>query len=446
MGTEIASFHDVAWYSEVPRSIRRQTVAGLLLMGATFGGFGYWGLTAPLSAAIIAQGSFVATGQNKIVQHFGGGVIKELLVDEGSRVVAGQPLLRLDETAAMADERQLYLRRARLEAVVARLRTPLAGDAPIAFPAMIEENLDDADIAAIRASQETIFASTRVKLRTDVGLLEQNAASLRFRTEGYAQQLDSVHRQLDLLREELVGKQELLDKGLLRRPEISAIQRAIADADGQAGRLQAEISETNAQITRVEQQVAQAKDTYGQAALEELQTVEAELDTVREQMLEARNVLDRTTIAAPAAGTVVRLYYHSVGGVVENGKPIMEILPSDVPLIIETQIPRTDIDLVRVSEDASVRLTALNQRTTPILTGKVFYVSADAIQITAGMENREVYVARIEVSPAEIARVPGFAPTPGMPAEVMVKTDERTFFDYITKPIRDSMSRAFNEH
>lgn len=446
MTADTASFHDVAWYAEVPRSIRTQTIAGLLLMGVTFGGFGYWGFTAPLSAAIISQGSFVATGQNKIVQHFGGGVIKELLVDEGSRVVAGQPLLRLDETAAMADERQFYLRRARLEAVMSRLKTPLAGDEPIRFPAMIEDHLDDADIAAIRDSQETIFASTRVKMRTDVGLLEQNAASLRFRSEGYAIQLDAVKSQMGLLQEELDGKQELFDKGLLRRPELSAIRRAIADAQGQAGRLQAEISETDAQIVRVEQQVAQAKDTYGQAALEELQSVEAELDAVREQMLEARNVLDRTTISAPAAGTVVRLYYHSVGGVVESGKPIMEILPSDVPLIIETQIPRTDIDLVRVSEDASVRLTALNQRTTPILTGRVFYVSADAIQINAGLESREVYVARIEVPASEIARIPGFAPTPGMPAEVLVKTDERTFFDYITKPIRDSMSRAFNEH
>jgi HlyD family secretion protein len=445
MSRPLADFHDIEWYADVPRSIGRQTAAGFLLMAVTFGGFSAWAFTAPLAAAIITQGSFVATGQNKIVQHFGGGVIKELLVGEGDRVVAGEPLVRLDETAALVSERQGFLRQVRLETVVARLKAYVAGRDVIAYPAMIREHRAEGDVASIVESQESVLASSRIKLNGEIGLLQQNITSLDFRAEGYRQQAAAARRQLDLLRQEYDGKNALFLQGLLRRPEVAAIQRAIADAEGQIARLDGEVGETQAQIEKSRQQIVQAQQTYGQAALDELQSVEAELDTVREQAVEARNVLSRTTIQSPATGTVVRLYYHSTGGVIESGKPVMEILPSDVPLIIETQIPRTDIDLVKVSEPASVRLTALNQRTTPILTGEVIYVSADAVQVSAGYDDHEIYLARIKLPASEIARIPGFVPTPGMPAEILVKTAERTFFSYISKPIVDSMSRAFNE-
>ncbi len=175
-----------------------------------------------------------------------------------------------------------------------------------------------------------------------------------------------------------------------------------------------------------------------------MQTVEAELDALREQTQQANNVLARTTITAPVAGTIVRMYYHTTGGVIESGKPIFEILPADVPLIVEVKIPRMQIDEVHQGERATVRLTALNQRTTPVLEGVVMYVSADTIADTGGL-NKEFYVARITIAPEQLALVEGFSPTPGMPAEVFVQTRERTFFEYLVKPVTDSMSRAFHE-
>ncbi len=148
---------------------------------------------------------------------------------------------------------------------------------------------------------------------------------------------------------------------------------------------------------------------------------------------------------APVAGTVVRLYYHTAGGVIETGKAILEILPAGEPLIIEAMVSRTEIDSVRTGQHATVHLTALNQRTTPVLDGEVFYLSADAIAESAGGDVREVYLARVSLPPDQIARVPGFTPTPGMPAEIMIQTEERTFAQYLAKPVVDSMSRAFRE-
>ena len=256
---------------------------------------------------------------------------------------------------------------------------------------------------------------------------------LKYRRRGYEQQVDAVRRQVSLLKEEHQGKKVLADQGLLRRTELKAVERAMADGDGQIGRLNAETWETGSQIVKQEQEISRTEQTYRQAALDELQGLEAELDAVREKQREAENVLRRITINAPVSGTIVRTHYHTAGGVIEGGKPVMEILPSNVPLIIEAQVPRTDIDSMKVGQKATVRLVALDRRTTPVLNGKVFYVSADALPDAATQATREVYITRVSLSASELARVPGFVPTPGMPAEVFVQTAERTFFNYLTK-------------
>ena len=437
--------NSIEWYADVPRSIRKHTIIGLVLVFGCFGAFGVWGAVAPLAAAVITQGSFVATGQNKIVQHLEGGIIKEILVNEGDYVKVNQPLVLLDETTARVNERQVFLRRLRLESIVARLSAEAEGLPRIEYPKVILDNKLDPDVGSIIASQDLNFEASYSKLDSEIALISENISSLEFRSHGYDEQASSMQRQLQLLQEEYVGKKQLAEKGLLRQTEIKAIERAIADAEGQLARLRAEVSETGSQIKKLDRQVDQTRSAYKQAALDELQNTEAELDSVREKSLEAENVLRRATILAPVDGTVVRVLYHTSGGVIESGKSIMEILPSDVPLIIETQVPRTEIDNVRIGQKATVRLSALNQRTTPVLNGEVFYVSADSLPDATGDQKREVYLARVNLPASELARVKGFSPTPGMPVDVMIQTRERTFFAYITKPIADSMSRAFME-
>jgi len=443
--SDIAKVHDIEWFSEVPRSIRKQTTFGIILLGVTFGGFGGWALTAPLAAAVIAQGSFVATGQNKIVQHFEGGIIKEILVNEGDQVKSDQPLILLDETAALAKERELFLRQVRLEAISARLYAQLGGKDEIELPAILADNRMDPEVAPILEAQKLNFEAWKTKLGSEVALVEQNIMALGYRAEGYAKQREATIIQLGLLKEEAEGKEVLLKQGLIRKTEMKAIQRAIAEAEGEIARLAAEVSETHSQVNKEEQQIIQTKTAYREAVLDELQRIQAELDSVREQSRAAKNVLQRATINAPVTGTVVRLNYHTSGGVIESGKGIMEILPSDAPLIIEAHVPRNEIDDVKVGQEATIRLISLNQRTTPVLNGEVFYISADALK---GEPNapQDFYLARIRLPATEIARVPGFTPTPGMPAEILIQTAERTFFSYLTKPITDSMSRAFTEH
>lgn len=442
--TSIADVHDIEWYGQVPRSIHTHALVGLVLVVAAFGGFGTWAATAPLAAAVVTAGSFVATGENKVVQHLEGGIIQDILVSEGDHVTAGEPLIRLDGIAAQVKQRQLFLRQARLEANVARLEAQVAARPQIAFPTIITGNASDNDIKGIVDGQLASFRSARNRIDSETGLLRLNMESLKFRTEGFQRQSASMVEQLDYLKQEYAGKLQLLKQGLIRKPEVNAIQRAIADAEGQIGRLDAEVSETNSQIEKFHQQINQTVTELQQKALDELQTSQGDLDTIRQEVRQAKNITQRSTINAPVSGTVVRMYYHTSGGVIESGKKILEILPSDVPLIIETQIQRKDIDAVKPGQKATVRLVALNRRTTPVLNGDVYYVSADALS-DATIPNQEVYLARVRLSPSELARIPGFVATPGMPVDVMIETAERTFLDYLTKPIRESMSRAFTE-
>lgn len=433
------------WFGQVPRSIRKQAIFGVTLMAVALGGFGAWAFKAPLAAAVISQGTFVANGENKIVQHLEGGIIKTIAIKEGDEVAEGQLLVRLDETTAHANERELQLRQYRLEATESRLMAEYAETAKLTFPPHLEDARSDFEVASILNSQALSFGVSRRAIEQDLTLLNRNSEALEIRKAGYSKQLSSHHKQVEILTGDYAAKSTLLAKGLTRRTEVTALQRLIIEAEGQIGRLQAEIDEI-AQIQRkYETEIAKARSAYRQAALDELQTIQAELESIREKSRKARNFSRRSKVVAPVAGTVVRLHYHTAGGVVESGKPIAEILPAGAPLIIEMQIPRTEIDSVRVGQHAAVQLTALNRRTTPVLDGEVFYVSADAIANRSSGAVRDVYVARVSLDPSEMRRVPGFAPTPGMPAQIMIQTAERTFAQYLAKPIVDSMSRAFRE-
>ena len=433
------------WYRDVPRSIRRQAIFGITLLAVAFGGFGAWAFRAPLAAAVIAQGSFVATGQNKIVQHLEGGIIKEIVVREGDRVEKGQVLLRLDETASLANEREVLLRQHRLEATEARLLAEYAEEEAVTFPAHLEAMRQENEVEAVLASQTLAFNVSRRALAQDITLLVRNSDALEVRKVGYETQLSSHRRQLVLLEEEHAAKAELFDKGLMRRPEVIAVERVLIEAEGQIGRLEAEIAEIEQMQRKYDVQIEKARSEYRQAALDELQVVQAELESVREKARKAQSVLERSEVVAPVSGTVIRLHYHTSGGVIETGKAILEILPTNEPLIIEALVSRTEIDSVQIGQMATVRLVSLNQRTTPVLEGEVYYLSADSIAETTDGVVEEVYLARVSLGPDQIARVPGFSPTPGMPAEIMIQTEERTFAQYLAKPIVDSMSRAFRE-
>lgn len=446
MTTTLPAPQSTDWHVGLPRSVGKYTFAGFALISLFFGGFAIWGAMAPLASAVIAQGSFVATGSNKIVQHLEGGIIHELLVEEGTWVREGQPLVRMEETAARAITRRLQVRMWRLEAILARLEAISRDEDEYITPPNVADHLDDPEIAAIDEGQREYFITASANLSNRIDVLEQNIAALEFQYSGVQSQIVSLETQHRLIEEDFTAQSQLLERGIVTRSAVSAVERALVDVQGDLARLNADRQIALAQIDRYEKEVIQVRDEHQQAALDEIQSVVAEMEALREELRASQDILGRTIITAPVSGVVVRMHYHTAGGVIASGTPILEILPGDVPLIIEAQIPRMQIDEVKIDQTASVRLPALNQRTTPMLEGSVTYVSADSvIDARPGRPAEEIYVARISVPPEQFARIDDFSPTPGMPAEILIQAEERTFFEYLTKPIVDSMSRAFRE-
>ena len=201
------------WYQEVPRSIGKQAFFGFLLLVLTFGGFGSWAMLAPLAAAVIAQGSFVATGQNKIVQHLEGGIISDILVKEGDHVTEGQIMLTLDQTLALATNRELDLRRIRLEATQTRLVAEHEHHETLTFPPHLEAERSDPEAAMILDGQSLAFQASTASLANDVSVISRNLEALDIRTTGYSIQLKATRSQLGLLGEELESKSKLVESG-----------------------------------------------------------------------------------------------------------------------------------------------------------------------------------------------------------------------------------------
>jgi HlyD family secretion protein len=434
------------WYAEVPRHTYVPTAAGILSIGLFLLGFGYWSNTALIAGAVITSGTFVTTGQNKIIQHLEGGVIRDIRVHEGDIVEVGQTLIQLDETAPKAELDRLVLRHLRSEAMEARLVAEIRDETQVTFPSDLLARRNDSDIDSIVGAQQLTFDAWRRNLEADIAALHDSISAIKERISAAQTQKKAVERQIQLIGEELTSKSALLPEGLVRKPEILALQRAQAALHGEVGKLEGEIGEAKEQIAKTEQQIVGMRTAAIKDAVEQLHQTRAEMADFRERIRSQQGVLDRVSITAPVRGIVVKLRYHTTGGVIEPGKNIMEILPLRDNLLIEVRVRPQDIDHVKVGQDAAIRLTALNRRTTPTLLGKVIYVSADALpDDLQTVQGREVYVVRIQLDEEQPPPMQNFKPKPGMPAEVYIKTAERTFFEYLMQPIRDSMTRAFRE-
>jgi HlyD family type I secretion membrane fusion protein len=436
------------WYADIPRNPKLAKVAGTAIIVLTVMGFGVWGNTAPISGAVISSGIFVTSGQNKTIQHLEGGVIREIMVREGDIVQPGQLLVQLDDTAPRADMRRLLLRQIRLEAIIARLTTEAAGKPELVFPQPIQARTKDADIAEIVQAQRITFDARQSNLVNEIATHQRSIDALDEKIAGARQQLAAVHSQIKLIHQELTGKQELLARGFIRKPEVLLLQRNQANLQGELGRIGGEIGDARERIARTHEQIAGVRKTAVKAAVEQMHEIGADLNDVRERVRTAAGILDRSRITAPVKGTVVKLRYHTSGGVIEPGKNIMEIVSLLDELIIEARVRPQDIDKIKHSQTAIVRLTALNQRTTPMVNGTVIYISADALpddKLRNMPNSTDYYVVRIRLDTQTSLALRNFEPTPGMPAEVYVQTAERTFFEYLMQPLKDSMSRAFRE-
>jgi HlyD family type I secretion membrane fusion protein len=442
-----------AWYRDVPLSAKWPIFTGLAILVVWLGCFGVWAGVAPLNSAVVARGTFMATGQNKLIQHLEGGIIREIAVKEGDLVEANQVLVRLDDTAAKAKLRRLVLKKYRLLAMRARLEAEMHSSQTIDTPVAFSKSQGDPEIKEILDRQGAELRARQASLATEESVLKKQIAGLTESIRGYQAQVESTKDRIALFNDELKDKNSLLGQQLVRKSDVLALRRSEASLGGDLGELLGRIADSRERIAQANEKIAQLYSTALRDSIKELRETETDLDDVEEQIRAAQDVVDRVDIRSPVHGIVVKNNFHTTGGVVAPGAVILELLPVGDERIIEAQVNPRDISHVSVGQEALVRLSALNQRITPMVGATVIYVSADALteQVRANSEppadpHRDFYVVRVRLDKDDVLKqMPEFIPTPGMPADVYIKTGERTFFEYIMKPILDSLSRGFRE-
>lgn len=433
------------WTRKVKTSLRGPAFAALIIAGVGLGGFFVWASTAELAGAVMASGSIAANGENQTIQHLEGGIVKNILVKDGEAVVAGQPLLELDPTLVEANLNRARKTLVTLRADEVRLLAELADQETIEFPAdMMSETLDPA-LKDFIQSKKSEFELRSLRYRNEVSILQQRLAGLSEEMAGTDAQRIANKKQMGLMRDELKDLDYLYQKGLARQDRMFAMQRSEADLEGKDGALQAAMGKAKQTMAEIQQQIEKLghdRRTEAGAKLSETRTRIA--DTI-EQIIANQSVLSRIVVRAPVDGTVVRLNVNTVGAVISPGQALMDLLPKDAELVVEAKLQVTDIDAVHVGREASVRLAALNQRTTPVVPSHVVFVSADKLVDKQNPNQPPYYRVRLSLDLDKLTPRDRALLAPGMPAEAFIATSQRTMMRYLFRPIEDSFAKALRE-
>lgn len=426
-------------------SMKGPMTLGAIVMFILLGGFGFWAATTNISGAIVASGQIEVDQNRQVVQHPDGGVVAEILIDEGDTVVAGQTLIRLDPTLLRSELTiidgqyfELVARRGRLNAERDNL------DAIEFDPELLVLAENDPEIADLVDGQSRLFQARRDTLRREVEQLGKRSDQIQDQVRGIEAQQAALLSQLDLIEGELSAQQSLLDRGLAQASAVSELRRQQAALQGSVGELTAQKAQAEGRITENEIEVLKLETARRETAITTLRDLQFRERELGEQRRALRERLSRLDITAPVGGVVYGLQVFAPRSVIRAADPVLYIVPQDRPLVIAVQVEPIHIDKLFIDQGVSLRFSALDQRQTPELFGEVTQVSADAF--TDEASRFSYYRAEIVLKTGELERLPkGSTLIPGMPVEAFIRTEDRTPLEYLVKPFTDYFVKAFRE-
>ena len=426
----------------VPADPRGAILAGLAVILVGFGGFTAWAALAPIAGAVLAPGTIIVDTQRKEIQHLDGGIVKRVLVRDGDHVRQDQLLVHLDDTEPKASLSILQGEYDAARAREARLSAESRDADRIVFSDDLLARRAVPKIAEMLDGQRTLFAARRSSRSGQNAILKQRVEQLAKAIAGMEAQEASKRRQAELIQDELSGVRRLYDRGYAEKTRLRALEREAERLQGERGAHLADIARSRAAIGEANLQILQTAKDFQEKVLAELREVQARRFDLEQRLAAARAVLARVEVRAPVDGIVVGLKLHTESGVVRPGDTLLEIVPDADRLIVEARVQPTDIDQIALGQRTDIQMTAFRSRATPILVGGLTYVSADAL--TDERTDQPYYLVRVEVSEQEVARIRGRL-HPGMPAQVMIKTDARTPLRYLTEPMTDYLRAAWRE-
>lgn len=424
--------------SPVDRSLRRYQAFGLSIIFFMLAGAGGWAAVSEISGAVIAPALVVVDGSPKKVQHLEGGIVAGIDIANGDVVSAGAELIRLDGTELKAQLEIVKSQLNELLALRARLQSEAAGSRAMPIP----QDLDQ-DRRIIFEAQATLLASRWDARQAKTSQLDERLGQFAQAVTGLKAQQTSKDRQIALITQELTGLQTLKDQQLVTTNRLLSLERELARLEGERGQHIADIARTEVQASETKLQLAEVRQASVSDALKELREVESKLAETLERSVAVASRLKRLSIVAPRGGVVHKLAVHTVGGVVAAGETILEIVPQEEKLALEGQLDPTTVDQVESGQAVRVRLSAFDQRTTPELSGHVAFVAPDIRQDNPNLPR--YFAVRVVLSEGEEARIKGGKLVPGMPAELMIKRQDRTVLNFFVKPLLDQFAHAFRE-
>lgn len=406
-----------------------------------FGGLGTWAYYAPLDGAVVGTGTLAVHGNRKTVQHREGGIVAELLVRDGSIVEQGQVLVRLDDTQARA---VLTVHQSQLLgdlALMARDTAELTEAKQVNFPH--ELSPDDPIAATVMNREQVVFRNHRDLLARQMDVIDQRIVQVGHQQEGARMQLDAAINQMGFAEDEKRAIATLERVGLASKNRLLELSRAVEGLRGQIGQLTSDVARYGAQAAEMAAEKLRLRNTAQTEATRELREAQLRINDVLPRLVADRDTLLRLDIRAPMGGEVVNLAIFTKGGVVEPGKPVMDIVPSGSVIVAEAEIKPEDVEHLHIGQAADVIAVGFNARENAPLRGEIRVVSAD--RVTDSRTGRSYFKAEIALLADRQDGTLLTRLSPGMPVEVIVPVTPRTAIDYLIAPLRESMRGAWRE-
>ncbi|WP_120994227.1 HlyD family type I secretion periplasmic adaptor subunit [Stutzerimonas urumqiensis] len=430
-----------ASFAGLPTSDRRIRMTGMLIVFLTFGVFGAWATFAPLNSAALAPGVVTVQTYRKTVQHLEGGIVKELNVRDGDMVEAGDPLIVLDDTQIRAEYEMTKSQLIAAQAIEARLIAERDDLERIDFSALPERDSQRAQEA--RDGEIQVFEARRRSKLGEIAVLEKRIGQLNEQINGLEAMIRTKSSLENSYTKEIGELEELLAEGFVDKQRLLEQRRNLDKLRAEIADHRSEITKTKLQINETELQTLQLKKDFNSEVVTQLAEVQTKVFDLQERMAALRDRISRVVIRAPDDGMILGMTVHTVGGVVSPGTPLLDIVPSISDLVVEAQVSPIDIDRVRVGKPADIRFSAFNSSTTPVIEGVVTRVSADRlINEQTGMP---YYLVRVGLTEEGSHMLGSLKLLPGMPAEVLINTGERTLLEYLIQPATDAFAKSLIE-
>jgi HlyD family secretion protein len=425
-------------------SIRRHGFAAFLLGVGLVGGLGGWAYTTSIAGAVIASGQLVVESEVKKLQHPTGGVVGQLLVQNGDHVHAGDVLIRLDETQVRANLDVVRKALDELSARQSRNEAERDGAKAIAFdPSLAARRSDDPVVGRLVEGEIRLFAARVSGQEGQRAQLSERVKQLGDEVRGLSEQAAAKAREITLIAGELKGVRELYNKALVPLSRLNALERDATRLEGERGQLLAASASAKGKIAETQLQILQIDAEMRTETGKELAEVRGKWSELVERRVAAEDQLKRVEMRAPQDGIVHQMSVHTVGGLVSPNEPALLIVPEADRLMVEVRVAPQDIDSVRLGQKAVLRFAAFNARTTPEVDGTVSRISAD---VTSDPKTgTSFYTARVSLSPDELARFGGQRLMPGMPVEAHLQIGERSALSWLVKPLMDQAAKAWKE-